>query len=372
MSDTDELRPWEAEWISAADAIAWIAFGCTKTAQQVAAEKHAFQSHYGVDASRTINLLTTKFVVTCPLEECRWAAGPECNVRAKNLEMISLAGVAAGPSYQTCRRQWRKRCRKIAADAVLAAFCPRPTISQTGPDRAAETLDVRIQAIRDLMSQMPDRASRLDQSRTALAAATRKLVTAIRRGLLRPYKRDKLSYESFDLVAGMTVNMGGHLVVDYNAPMERYAELRKERSAEETEDRERQRHGYPPKSREVWFKSAEVLSISPSKMADESTSDAPESPSLAVASPKQLAGNTVGTELKRRPGRPGSAETSIKIFTNRRALKLPLEDSKIREARAILAQWPDGFPCPQDETIAAHITPAWNEAKVVGSPRPTR
>jgi hypothetical protein len=65
----------------------------------------------------------------------------------------------------------------------------------------------------------------------------------------------------------MTINVLGHLAVDYNAPMERYAELRNERLLEDREDRERQKRGHPPKSHEVWFRSVEVLSIWPARQS---------------------------------------------------------------------------------------------------------
>jgi hypothetical protein len=115
-------------------------------------------------------------------------------------------------------------------------------MSQSGPDGGAETLDVRIQRITDLINDMPDLVRRLRQQSVALAAVRNKLVRAVRAGRLKPHKRDKLSYVPFDLVEGLTINLDGHLGVDWNASMEMHDELRKEQH----------------QSVKVWFKTADV------------------------------------------------------------------------------------------------------------------
>jgi hypothetical protein len=75
----------------------------------------------------------------------------------------------------------------------------------------------------------------------------------------------------------------------------------------------------------------------------------------------------IGQPPKRPRGRPGVAGTCAKLFERRRKKSMPLLKHKIAEARAIRAEWPSNDR-PQDETIAEHISTAWDEAKAAAPP----
>jgi hypothetical protein len=137
--------------------------------------------------------------------------------------------------------------------------------------------------------------------RVALAVARDDLVRAVRRGLLKPHTRDKLSYVPFDLVEGLSISLGGHLGIDNNAPMERYAELRNERLFEDRANRERQKCGQPLKSHEVWFRTAELRELAANGASPKSYSTASprsDSPRLVIPNKPGAGGKKTAAATK--------------------------------------------------------------------------
>ena len=63
-------------------------------------------------------------------------------------------------------------------------------------------------------------------------------------------------------------------------------------------------------------------------------------------------------------GRPNAKNTSIELFKARRAAEEPLCEKQIREAKAILQQWPSSGPSkPRPATVSQHISSVWQKAQ---------
>lgn len=61
-------------------------------------------------------------------------------------------------------------------------------------------------------------------------------------------------------------------------------------------------------------------------------------------------------------GRPGIKQTALYIFAGRRQRGEPLAATQIDEARAIVAEWPDGST-PKPETVSGQIAAAYQEGR---------
>jgi hypothetical protein len=299
------LRPWDAEWISAADAFAWVAFDGVLTAQQVTAAEKAFQDDY---PEGYLNILTTV--------------------------------------YPPTRQRPRKFIREMLRRRYLRLRDEPPA------DRK--------QAIRDLLCDMPGRARQLDNQRVARGAARDKLVAALPGGSLRAYRRDR-SWDKSSMTAisaslfglGVAINLAGYLEVG-DIPMERYAELRKEQLL----DHQRRKLRSDEQSSEVWFKTAELRAWRDGSAAGET-----------ISSPVTSRASDPGVGLQDKAPSPGTSAPAKPPFDPVKAAALLIANyagrrPTVKAARAFLVTHFSSVPRPTAmRALMNDLNDQWGPAK---------
>ena len=62
-------------------------------------------------------------------------------------------------------------------------------------------------------------------------------------------------------------------------------------------------------------------------------------------------------------GRPQARDICMEIFRGRRKRCVSLAPTKLAEAAAIIADWPEGLAAPDPKTVRRHIAEAFDAAK---------